>query len=184
MTPDTIHQIMEGYVKNQEMAGCALLVRKDDRIVFDGKWGYADIAAKIPITDQTVFRMASMTKVITSVAILMLMEAGKLDIDDPVCKYLPQFSDMKVCNDPRYTEECTGIALMRKRLCFRMDRVKTVCASRDITIRDLLSHASGLQQGLVGDLGMLSQSLADTLPQRVNLYSRQVLDFQPGTNTG
>lgn len=84
MTSDTIHQVMEQYIANGEMAGGALIVRKNDEIVFDGKWGWADISARKPVTDDTIFRMASMTKVVTGVAIMKLIEAGKLGLDDPI----------------------------------------------------------------------------------------------------
>ena len=102
MTPNAIHQVMDSYIANGEIAGGALVIRKNDEIVFDGKWGYADIEKKIPITDHTVFRMASMTKVVTAVAIMKLIEEGRLGLDDPISKYLPQFADMQVCVDKRY----------------------------------------------------------------------------------
>ena len=186
MTPDVIHQVMNSYIANGEMAGGALLVRKNDEVVFDGKWGWADIAARKPIADDTIFRMASMTKVVTAVAVMKLAEQGKLSIDDPVSKYLPAFSGMRVCNDPRY-EFKPGMrmaSLLPKLLFFRMDKVKTVPAQREVTIRDLLSHASGLQQGVVGMIAMLKHNKKDTLEQRIAAYSRYVLDFQPGTATG
>ena len=68
-----INQLMEDYRKNGEIAGGALLVRKNNEIVFDGKWGYADIKKKTPVTDNTIFRMASMTKCVTGVAIMKLI---------------------------------------------------------------------------------------------------------------
>lgn len=185
MTPDVIHQVMNGYIANGEMAGGALLVRKNDEVVFDGKWGWADIAARRPITDNTIFRMASMTKVVTAVAIMKLVEQGKLSIDDPVSKYIPEFSGMRVCNDPRYVFKpgMSMASLLPKLIFFRMDKVKTVPAQREVTIRDLLSHASGLQQGVAGMIAMMKHNKKDTLEQRIAAYSRYVLDFQPGTAT-
>ena len=94
-----IDRVMEGYLQNREMAGGALLVRKDDEIVYNGKWGLADLAARTPVTDDTIFRMASMTKIVTAVGILKLMEEGLLGLDDPLSKYLPEFSHMRVCDD-------------------------------------------------------------------------------------
>ena len=76
MTSDTIHQVMEQYIANGEMAGGALIVRKNDEIVFDGKWGWADISARKPVTDDTIFRMASMTKVVTVSWALMIPFPG------------------------------------------------------------------------------------------------------------
>ena len=181
-----INRVMESYIANGEMAGGALVVRKNDEIVFDGKWGYADMEKQIPITDNTVFRMASMTKVVTAVAIMKLIEDGKLGLDDPISKYLPQFAAMRVCDDKRY-EWKPGMnmaAILPKLLFFRMDKVKSVPADREVTIRDLLSHASGLQQGIAGMIAMLKHNKKDTLQQRINAYSCYVLDFQPGTGTG
>ena len=152
-----IDRVMEGYLQNREMAGGALLVRKDDEIVYNGKWGLADLAARTPVTDDTIFRMASMTKIVTAVGILKLMEEGLLGLDDPLSKYLPEFSHMRVCDDKRY-EFHPGMSmasLLPKLLFFRMDKVKTVPADREITIRDLLSHASGLQQGVAGMMAMM-----------------------------
>ena len=185
MTPDVIHQVMNSYIANGEMAGGALIVRKNDQVVFDGKWGYADIAKQILVTDETVFRMASMTKVVTAVAILKLIEDGKLGLDDPISKHLPQFAGMRVCADKRYEWHpgMNMVALLPKLLFFRMDKVKTVPADREVTIRDLLSHASGLQQGIAGMIAMMKHSKKDTLAQRIAAYSRYALDFQPGTAT-
>ena len=88
MTPDAIHQVMNSYIANGEMAGGSLLVRKNDEIVFDGKWGYADMEKQIPITDNTVFRMASMTKVVTAVAIMKLVNWGWMIRFPSICRSL------------------------------------------------------------------------------------------------
>ena len=180
-----IDRVMEAYLQNREMAGGALLVRKDDKIVYDGKWGYADLAAQTPVTDDTVFRMASMTKIVTAVGILKLMENGVLGIDDPLSKYLPEFSNMRVCADKRYEFHpgMSMVSLLPKLMLFRMDKVKTVPADREITIRDLLSHASGLQQGVAGMMALLKANKKDSLEDRIHTYSRYALDFQPGTAT-
>lgn len=186
MGPDVIHQVMNGYISNQEMAGGALIVRKDDNVMFDGKWGYADINKKQSVTDKTIFRMASMTKCVTGVAVMKLVEEGKLDLDDPISKYIPGFSGMRVCVDKRYEfrQGMSMLSLLPRIPFFRMDKVKSVPTDCEITIRDLLSHASGLQQGVVGMIAMLKHNKRDSLEQRVEAYSHYVLDFQPGTGTG
>lgn len=126
-----------------------------------------------------------MTKVVTGVAIMKLIEAGKLGLDDPISRYLPQFADQRVCNDPRYEFKpgMSMLSLIPKILFFRMDKVRTVSAEREVTIRDLLSHASGLQQGVAGMIAMMKHNKKDTLEQRIDAYSRYGLDFQPGTAT-
>ncbi len=180
-----IDRVMEAYLQNQEMAGGSLIVRKDDTVVFDKTWGYADVEHRLPVTENTIFRMASMTKVVTAVGILRLMEKGALELDAPLSKYLPEFSNMRVCADKRY-EFHPGMrmaSLLPKLLLFRMDKVKTVPADREITVRDLLSHASGLQQGMAGMMAMMKANKKDSLEDRIHAYSRYALDFQPGTAT-
>ena len=181
-----ISRIMNAYIANREMSGGALLVRKNGTIVFDERWGYADIERQRPVTDDTIFRMASMTKCVTGVAVMKLIEMGRLGLDTPLSEYLPAFRNMRVCADKRYEFEpgMSMASLLPKLLFFRMDRVKSVPAQREITIRDLLSHSSGLQQGVAGMMAMLKHSKKDTLEQRVRAYSSYVLDFQPGTATG
>lgn len=186
MEVQEINRAMEAYIANHEMAGSALLVRKHGAVVFDGRWGYADVKRQIPITDDTIFRMASMTKCVTGVAVMKLIEEGRLELDAPLSEYLPIFRNMRVCADKRY-EYRPGMSmasLLPKLFLFRMDRVKSMPAQREITIRDLLSHASGLQQGVAGMMAMLKHSKKDTLEQRIRAYSNYVLDFQPGTASG
>lgn len=181
-----IDRVMESYLENHEMAGGALIVRKNDEIVYDGRWGYADLAARRPITENTVFRMASMTKCVTAVAVMKLVEEGRLELDAPLSQYIPDFGEMKVCADKRYVFRpgMSMAVLLPKLIFFRMDKVRSVPAQREITIRDLLSHASGLQQGVAGMIAMLKEDKKDTLEQRIRSYSHYVLDFQPGTGTG
>ncbi|MGI6576514.1 MAG: serine hydrolase domain-containing protein [Eubacteriales bacterium] len=193
MMEQEISRVMERYIEDRELPGAALIVRKNDEIVYNCKWGYSNIDEKKPITDSSIFRIASMTKCVTAVGIMQLVEQGKISLDDPVSKFISSFSDMRVANDPRYRldnlnaenyKKYIARALMRLPF-FRMDKVKSVPADRHITIRDLLSHASGLEQGMVGFFGMLKmKGENDTLAERAERYSKFVLDFQPGTNTG
>lgn len=185
MEAHEINRTMEAYIANREMAGGALLVRKNGDVVFDERWGYADIEKQTPVTDDTIFRMASMTKCVTGVAVMKLIEMGRLELDAPLSEYLPAFRNMRVCADKRYEYKpgTSMVSLLPKLLFFRMDRLKSVPAQREITIRDLLSHASGLQQGVAGMMAMLKHSKKDTLEQRIRAYSNYVLDFQPGTAT-
>lgn len=190
MTEQDISRVIEKYIEDRELPGAALLVRKNDEIVYNGKWGYANIKEKVPITDRSIFRVASMTKCVTAVGVMKLVEEGKISLDDPVSKYIPAFADMRVADDSRYklgdiqNAKRVALQVMMKLPFFRMDKVKSVSADRQITIRDLLSHASGLEQGLVGMLGLYKMKGSnDTLKERAERYSKFVLDFQPGTQT-
>ena len=83
MREEQISEVMERYVQNEEIAGASLLVRQHGQTVYRNCWGYADKAAKTTIQENSIFRMMSMTKCVTAVGILQLMEAGKLNLDDP-----------------------------------------------------------------------------------------------------
>lgn len=187
MNYDIIDSTIRKYIQDQEISGGALIVRKNGKLVYQNKWGFSDIRTKQPLKYDSIYRMMSMTKPITAVGILKLMEKGLLDLDDPVSKFLPQFANMKVCADKRYQ---TGtpinlLAFLPRYIFFSMDKIKTEPANRDITIRDLLSHSSGLEQGIIGNLAINKDRTArESLSQQAEKYSHYVLDFQPGTGTG
>ena len=186
MRETDITEVMENYVNKQEMSGGALMVRKEGELVYKNKWGYSDLESNTPIEYNSIYRFMSMSKCITGIAVLKLYEAGKIDLDAPVSVYIPEFANMRVADDVRYKmDENTKIKHMFwKLLTFRMDKVKTVDCKREITIRDLLSHASGLEQGVVGLMAFIKMKPTDrSLEERVMRYSRYVLDFQPGTST-
>lgn len=110
------------------IAGGVALVLRDGRPVYERAFGYADLPAQRRMTTDAIFRVASQTKAITSVAILMLAEEGRLGINDPVGRYITEFRNTTVS-----TETDSG----------RVD----LPAARQITIRDLLTHTSGLSYG-------------------------------------
>ncbi|MEO5890614.1 MAG: serine hydrolase domain-containing protein [Ferruginibacter sp.] len=129
-----IDKAMNEWVDKQWMNGAAALVIRNGRIVYYKAAGYNDLASKTPLQKESIFRIASQTKAITSVAIMMLFEEGKLLLDDPVSKYIPAFKKEMVldkfnADDTTYT---------------------SVPAKRDITIRDLLTHTSGLGYAQIG----------------------------------
>ena len=182
-----IDSLIRDYVENAEISGGAMIVRKDGQIVYKNKWGRADLSTQTPIGDNSIFRMMSMTKPVTAVGILKLMEKGLLCLDDPISKFLPQFSNMQVSCDKRYEyKPGMNMALLLLKLpFFRMDKVKTKPADRDITIRDLLSHSSGLEQGIVGFMAMAKdKAKVKSLPEQMEKFSHWALGFQPGMDTG
>src|SRR2546429_8116970 len=86
---------MQEMIARNEIAGAVTVVVKKDKVLHLESTGFADIAAKRPMTPDTLFWIASMTKPITGTAILMLQDDGKLKVADPVAKYLPEFADLK-----------------------------------------------------------------------------------------
>lgn len=116
-----------------ELPNARVLIARRGRVVADVTLGERHIATHAPLADDAVFRLYSMSKPITSVAALMLVEDGRLSLDDPVAQYLPAFAATRV-----YTRG-DGEAMT------------TVAPARAMTVRDLLTHASGLTYQFVGD---------------------------------
>jgi CubicO group peptidase (beta-lactamase class C family) len=130
-----IDNVLQEYVDKQYFAGAVAIISRNGKIVYYQGIGYDDIEKKSPLKKDAIFRIASQTKAITSVAIMMLFEEGKFLLDDPVYKYIPEYKDMFVLDkfnlsDTTYT---------------------TVKAKRAITIRDLLTHSSGIGYAQIGD---------------------------------
>jgi CubicO group peptidase (beta-lactamase class C family) len=118
------------YLRNEiaggKIPGAVLLIQQHGQPVYFESFGVRDVATKLPMTADSIFRLYSMSKPITSVAAMMLAEDGKLALDDPVSKYIPGFADVKV-------------GVENERL------------GRPITIEDLLRHTSGLTYGFTGN---------------------------------
>ena len=141
-------QPIEAAIASGELSGAVTLVwRGGETLRFDTH-GKRDIAAGAPMERDTLFRIASMTKPITSVAILRLMEQGKLALEDPITKWAPEFANMRVLKNAEGPVD------------------DTVPAEREITIEDLLTHRSGLSYGFtsVGPIAHAYQAaLGDVL---------------------
>jgi CubicO group peptidase (beta-lactamase class C family) len=168
-----IGQVLNQDIKDGKLPGAVLAIARDGKLVFMQAYGYRDKVANVPMTTDTIFNVASMTKPMTTVGALALVEQGKLVIDEPVAKYLPsRFTDMKVA-----TLDATGAAI-----------VSTAPASRPITIRDLLTHTSGLIYGGRGatavhklyPAGSVAASLELTSDEFLTKLSGAPLLYQPG----
>ena len=124
-------------IASGKIPGAIVLIQQHGKPVYFEKFGVRDVATRLPMTDDTIFRLYSMSKPITSVAAMMLVEDGKLALGDPVSKYIPAFADVKVGVEKL---DPTG------ELALRLEPV-----DRPITIEDLLRHTSGLTYGFYGD---------------------------------
>jgi CubicO group peptidase (beta-lactamase class C family) len=121
--------VLQGAIDSGDLAGGLTLIWRKGEIVQVAARGKRDLARDLPMERDTLFRIASMTKPVTTVAAVMLMEEGKLSLDDPITKWAPEFANRRVLVDPE-----GPIA-------------DTVPAARDITIEDLMTHRSGLAYG-------------------------------------
>jgi len=129
-----IDNLINEYVDKKWIAGATVLVARNGKIVYYKGLGYDDIDKKSPIKKDAICRIASQTKAITSVAVMMLYEEGKLLLSDPVSKYIPEFKNPKVLD--KFNEADTTYT--------------TVPAKREITIHDLLTHTSGIAYAQIG----------------------------------
>ena len=111
------------------LAGAATLVWRDGKVIHSAAVGWREVESKLPIERNTLFRIASMTKPITSTVALMLFEEGRFALSDPITRWAPEFSQMRVLHSP------TG------------PLNRTDPAERPITFEDLLTHRSGLTYG-------------------------------------
>lgn len=161
-----IHETMQRHMDARNIAGAVTLVARHGKIAHLEAHGALDVEANKPMTKDALFRVFSMSKPVAGVAILMLMEQGKVRLNDPVSKFIPEFKGMKVSVADGKPEPYAVPAL------------------REINIQDLLSHTSGLVSGpaaaattskLIGELS--SSTLAATMPK----YAASTLEFQPGT---
>ena len=125
---DAIRNAIEPTVNAGELAGAAALIWKADTATTSCV-GWRDVDARLPVERDTLFRIGSMSKPITSVAALMLLEDGRLALDDPIARWAPEFSAMRVLRSPTSALD------------------DTVPAEKPITIDDLLTHRSGLTYG-------------------------------------
>ena len=126
---------MDAMIARNEVAGAVTLVASRDGIVHLESTGYADVASKRPMSPDTVFWIASMTKPVTAVAILMLQDEGKLKVSDPVSKYLPEFGGLKTPSGK----------------------------PANLTITQILTHTSGLGE-TGGTAAQKARTLADLVP--------------------
>ena len=165
MKNNKIDIIFNSYIAKKTIPNGVLLVRKNDEIIY---------------------KMMSMTKPVTAAAIMKLYDDGRLDIDDPISKYISSFKNMRVVNDRRYPfPPKNPINSLLGLITYTPDKAKTEAANRELTFRDLLSHSSGIEQGIGGyAMHFKDKELRTTLERQTEKYASRPLDFQPGTGTG
>lgn len=182
--------LMAGWVEQEQIAGAVAAVVRDNHLAFGEAHGWADRETGKRMELDAIFQLASMTKPIISVAVLRLMDEGKVGLHDPVSKYIPPFSNMRVA--VAY-EEADGVkqyepdpdAPAGQRAAEHQGlRYREVPAKREITILDLLTHSSGLGQGEISASKMAMPAWGDTLADYVPRLAELPLDFQPGSQTG
>lgn len=134
---ELIGDYLRNEIKTGKIPGAVMLIQQHGKPIYSECFGVEDVVSRRPMTTDTIFRLYSMSKPITSVAIMMLVEGGKLKLDDPLEKYIPAFADTKVGVDK--LDDNGNPTLTLEPL------------HRSITIEDLLRHTSGITYGIYGD---------------------------------
>jgi CubicO group peptidase (beta-lactamase class C family) len=154
---------MKEFVAQGQISGSVTLVGRRDEVVSLEAVGLRSIEDGLPMRRDTIFRIASMTKPITAIGVMMLAEDGKLALDDPVEKHLPEFRGQMMV-----AERAEDAILLKK-------------PARAITLRDLAAHTSGLPSASPAGLRELYSLRNHTLAEAVMAFSQRPLDFEPGT---
>lgn len=166
-----VTQVMQSYVDQGRIAGAVVQIQQDGRVIYDKAVGWRDKEAREPMRQDSIFRIASQTKALTSVAVLMLLEEGKLILSDPIGKYLPEWLKTTVA-----VPNAGG-------------GYDAAPAKRAITVRDLLTHTAGVSYGTGPaekawrDAGIFGWYFADRAEPVSNVVARMAtlpMAAQPG----
>jgi CubicO group peptidase (beta-lactamase class C family) len=165
------------YIAPGKIAGCQIAVTRHGHAAYNAVFGHRDLARSAPLTEDTIFRIYSMTKPITSVALMMLFERGLFQLEDPVERFFPDWKQQRVW------------------ISGEGEDMVTAPLDRPVSIRDVLSHTSGLTYGgglpgvgvqhpadkVYRALKIRSMGSADSLPEFMAKLGQVPLVFQPGT---
>lgn len=171
-----IDGLVNEYISKNWLTGAVSIVIKDNQVVQYKGYGYADVATKKPMKNDAIFRIMSQTKAITSVGVMILYEQGKLLLDQPISDFIPEFKKPAVLD--KFNDADTTYT--------------TVPANSEITIRQLLTHTSGLDYTDIGSSKVAAIYSKNHIPsglgyfdadllERMKALGKLPLSFQPGT---
>ena len=160
----------EGMVQDEETGGFQILVSRRGKVIMYENLGFANVEENIPVTDETLFRIFSMTKPVMGVAMMMLYEEGHYSLADPLSKHISEFAELRVYAG----EDDEG-------------NMKLEPMEREPTIQDLLQHTAGFTYGIFGDTAVDKQygdrdvlDYDQTMQEFIDKLARIPLLFQPG----
>jgi len=184
---DRIHDAVQRHIDAGSISGAVTLVARHGKIAHLEAHGLMDIESKRAMPKDGVFRLASMSKPITAVAVMMMVEEGKVRLSDPVSRFIPEFKSMKVAVAKPNARGGGAAPASPGGPGGRggpPPEVDLVSATREITIRDLLTHGSGLMSNGLGNAtagAAATRGPDDTLATYIPKLGAVALDFQPGT---
>jgi CubicO group peptidase (beta-lactamase class C family) len=178
MSPERLQRIdrvLNEYVSKAQLPGAVALIVRNGKIIYEKSFGYSQVEKKTPLKNDNIFRIASQTKAITSLGVMMLWEEGKFLLDDPISKYIPEFKDPKVL-----------VSFSDKDSTYSAQPAKS-----EITIRQLLTHSSGIDYPAIGNKEFKAiyakagipvgfGKPADVLADKMKKLAKLPLRHQPG----
>ena len=178
MSPERLGRVdaaMRKAVDSGELPGAVVFIARDGQLVYAKSFGWQDREKKIPMANDSIFRLYSMTKPVVSVAAMILVEEGKLGLQEPVSKYIPEFKNMKVGTEAKDADGKVVLTLAD--------------AKRQITVQDLLRHTSGLTYGVLGTPNAIKKMYLDAqifsqkwvLADFARALAKLPLQSEPGT---
>lgn len=165
-------------IEANELSSAVTAVARHNRLALHDAQGLRDIEARIAVRTDDIFRLASSSKPVTAVCALMLVDAGKLSLDDKISRFIPSFRNPRVAQLPPEIERQRFDFAKREGL---KSQVRIVPADRELTIKDLLTHTGGLSTFFGLGSGSPPIDKAQTLADRIPLVGQATLDFQPGS---
>ena len=157
---DQIERLVKPYLEQKKLVGSVVLVVKDNQLVHYKGYGQADAEQHKPMEANTIFRIMSQTKAITSLAIMQLFEQGKLDLDQKVSDFIPEFKN------PTVVKEFNA----------KDSTFTTIPATREVRIRDLLTHTSGIDYSDIGSEQMKAIYAKNNIPSGLGEFKASLLD--------
>ena len=160
----SIQQVLQNYLDEEKLAGISVMIWQDDQLKINEHAGFQDLESQTPILSQSLFRLASMTKPLTTVAFMKLVEEGKIRLETPLETYIPQYANLKVYKESGEYEEL----------------------KRPLIMKDLLMHTSGIGSGSLGntpvDVMIRDHDFSEvkTLAKFVETFAEFPLIHQPG----
>ena len=142
---DRIGPVMQQYIDAELVPGTVTMVARRGKVVHFEARGFMDVESGKPMRADAIFRIASMTKPITTVALMMLWEEGKFQLNDPVSKFIPSFADQQVST----TADASG------------ETGELVETNREVNIRDMLTHTAGLANNYIGNIQFIEHCQID-----------------------
>ena len=179
-----VSETVDRHIAAGNVAGAVTLVARRGKIAHFEAQGVMDVDTKKPMAKDNLFRLASMSKPITGVAIMMLVEEGKIRLTDPVSRFIPEFANLNKVAVPRPGPQGAPPGPPAQGRQGGAPAYDVVSVNRPITIADLLKHGSGLVSGGLGaaDAARLApRTPTDTLATYIPKLASVPLDFQPGT---